>query len=340
VKPGDSYPGLPLLAKRLALLGDFPQEHGSIGEIYQSDLVDAVKHFQLRHGLEPNGLLDAATVKELNTPLSRRITQLQLTMERLRWLPHEFDRPPIVVNIPEFRLHANNEENHWVLSMKVVVGGAYEHQTPIFTSVIRAVIFRPYWDVPLSILEADLIPHLEKNPHYFAENSYEIVDKKGAVVSEGVVDEPAKEKLRSGDLRVRQKPGPQNSLGLVKFDIPSPYDVYMHGTPATELFSKSRRDFSHGCIRVEDPVTLARWVLRDQPAWTEEKIQAAMNGEETVQVKLDKPIPVLILYSTAVVMEDGEVRFFNDIYGQDAALEKTLAEDYPYKMESGAPVGR
>ena len=340
VKPGNSYAGVAVLAKRLALLGDFLDERGSTEDIYQGALVDGVKHFQKRHGLEPNGLLDLASLSELNTPLSRRVMQLQLTLERLRWLTHKFERPPIVVNIPEFRLHADNEEYHWVLSMKVVVGGAYEHQTPVFASVIKSVIFRPYWDVPLSILEADLIPHLEKNPLYLTENSYEIVDKKGTVISEGIVNKATKEKLRSGDLRVRQKPGPENALGLVKFDIPSPYDVYMHGTPATELFSRSRRDFSHGCIRVEDPVALAKWVLRDKPAWTEESIRAAMKGDETVQVKLDKPIPVLILYSTAVVTENGEVRFFDDIYGQDATLERALAEGYPYKTESGAPIGR
>jgi L,D-transpeptidase YcbB len=340
IKPGDSYLGMAVLRKRLALLGDLPEEHGSTGQIYQGTLVDAVKRFQQRHGLEPNGLIDLATLRELNTPLSRRVVQLQLTMERLRWLPHEFDRPPIVVNIPEFRLHVDNEEYHWILSMKVVVGGAYEHQTPVFASTIESVIFRPYWDVPSSIVEADLIPHLEKNPLYFAENSYEIVDKKGMVVSEGKVNEAIEEKLRSGDLRVRQKPGLKNALGLVKFDIPSPYDIYMHGTPATELFSRARRDFSHGCIRVEDPVALVKWVLRDKPLWTDDSIRAAMNGGHTVQVKLGKPIPVLIFYSTAVVMEDGEVRFFDDIYGQDAALERALAEGYPYNASTEVPVGR
>jgi L,D-transpeptidase YcbB len=325
VKPGASYPAIPLLAKKLALVGDLPEGNSSSLEIYTGRLVDGVKRFQRRHGLEPNGLIDAATIKQLNTPLSRRVMQLQLTLERLRWLPHEFDRPPIVVNIPEFRLHADDEQYHWALSMKVVVGGAYKHQTPVFASTIKSVIFRPYWDVPASILNADLLPHLDKDPTYFAENSYEIVDKNGNVVSEGAADPVIEEKLRSGDLRVRQKPGTQNALGLIKFDVPSPYDVYMHGTPATELFARSRRDFSHGCVRVEDPVALAQWVLKD-PTWSEARIRAAMNGDETFQVKLERPIPVLFLYSTAVVMEDGEAHFFDDIYGQDAALEQALAE--------------
>jgi murein L,D-transpeptidase YcbB/YkuD len=224
--------------------------------------------------------------------------------------------------------------------MKVVVGRAYRHQTPVFASEIRSVIFRPYWDVPSSILRAELIPHFEKNPSYFSENSYEIVDKNGRVVSEGTVSEEIEQRLRAGVLGVRQKPGPENALGLVKFDIPSRYDVYLHGTPATQLFSRSRRDFSHGCIRAEDPVALAEWVLRGKPAWTVDNIQTAMNGDKTIQVKLDKPIPVLILYSTAVVMEDGEVRFFEDIYGHDAALERVLAEGYPYSSSADFPAGR
>jgi len=328
IRPGDPYAGLPRLARLLTFVGDLPEGQSS-EEKYEGHLVDAVKRFQQRHGLEPNGLIDSATVRELNVPLSHRATQLQLTMERIRWLPHEFDRPPIVVNIPEFRLHADNEEYHWVLSMKVVVGRAYGHQTPVFASQIKSVIFRPYWDVPSSILRAELIPHLEKNPLYFSENSYEIVDQKGAVISESATDESIKERLLAGELRVRQKPGPTNALGLAKFDIPSQYDVYMHGTPAPELFARSRRDFSHGCIRVEDPVALAKWVLRDELGWDDDAIRSAMNGDKTVQIKLERPIPVLILYSTAVVTEDAEVHFLDDIYGQDATLERALGQVHP-----------
>jgi len=337
VKPGDSYAGVPRLAKLLALLGDLSSEYSYTGDVYQGPLVDGVRYFQARHGLAPNGLLDAPTLRELNIPLRQRVAQLELTMERLRWLPHEFSRPPVVVNIPEFRLHTDDAAYHWVLSMKVVVGKAYRHETPVFASEITSVIFRPYWDVPSSIVLAELMPHLEKNPSYFSENSYEIVDRSGRVVSEGPVSEEMKEQLSAGKLRVRQKPGPENSLGLVKFEVPSPYAVYLHDTPATQLFARSRRDFSHGCIRVENPVALAEWVLRGEDGWTEDSIRAAMNGEETIQVELDKPIPVLIVYGTAVVMEDGEVHFFDDIYGLDAALEQTLAEGYPYSSESQAP---
>ena len=331
IRPGDAYAGAPRLARLLGLLGDLPEESGKgyAEGNYQGALVDAVKHFQLRHGHEPNGILDAPTLKKLNTPLSRRVTQLQLAMERMRWLPHQFERPPIVVNIPEFRLYAVNDEYRGTLTMKVVVGKAYGHQTPVFANEIKSVIFRPYWNVPRSITKAELLPHLEKNPAYFSDNSYEIVDKDKRVVSAGTVSKEVEAQLRAGELRVRQTPGPQNALGLIKFEFPNQYDVYMHGTPAKQLFSRSRRDFSHGCIRVEDPVALAQWVLQGMPEWTEDSIRAAMNGEETIQVKLKKPIPVLILYSTAVVLEGGEVHFFDDIYGLDAALEQALAQEVP-----------
>lgn len=339
VKPGASYDGVPQLMKLLTLLGDLPANTAvNVGNVYQGALVTALKHFQQRHGLDPNGTIDPPTLKELNTPLAHRVLQLQLTMERLRWVPHQFDQPPVVVNIPEFRLRADDEQYHWALSMKVVVGKAYGHQTPVFASQIRAVIFRPYWNVPYSIVRAELLPHLKKDASYFAKNSYEVVDRNEHVVADGVVSTEVEQQLRAGKLYVRQRPGPENALGLLKFDVPSSYDVYLHDTPAQQLFSRSRRDFSHGCIRLENPVALAKWLLRDKPEWTEDNIRTAMHGEKTMQVKLDKPVPVLIVYGTAVVMEDGEVRFFDDIYGQDVALAQSLTGDYPYG--SGVPAGK
>jgi len=238
-------------------------------------------------------------------------------------LPHQFQRPPIVVNIPEFRLRAVDEQYHWVLFMKVVVGRAYRNQTPVFASSIKSVIFWPFWNVPLSIVRAELLPDIQRDPAYLARNRYEIVDSAGAVVSQSVTEE-IKRQLRSGKLGMRQMPGPDNALGLLKFDFPNAHDVYMHGTPAMQLFSKSRRDFSHGCIRVEDPVALAAWLLRDQPEWTAAHVRDATLEGKTFRVDLERPVPVLIVYGTALVMEDGEVHFFRDIYGQDALLEQAL----------------
>ncbi len=333
IRPGDSYSGVPRLIRLLTLVGDLaPSDNGIVSSsIYEGALVAAVKHFQQRHGLEPDGIIGVQALKELNTPLSHRVSQLRLTLERWRWLPHEFQRPPIVVNIPEFQLRAINEKYQWALSMKVVVGKAYGHETPVFASDLKSVIFRPYWNVPLSIQRKELLPAIKRDPAYLAKHSYQIVDRSGRVVdAKAPLSREIEVELRSGRLALRQTPGPDNSLGLMKFDLPNTYDVYMHGTPAIELFSRSRRDFSHGCIRVEDIVALASWVLRDQPEWNEARIRAAMAGDQTIRVAIPKPIPVLIVYGTAVVMEDGEVRFFDDVYGLDAELERSLSKGYPY----------
>jgi murein L,D-transpeptidase YcbB/YkuD len=222
--------------------------------------------------------------------------------------------------------------------MKLVVGKAQGHQTPVFASEMRYVIFRPYWNVPVSIQRSELVPKIEKNRSYLADNAFQVVTSQDTVVTDGVIDDSTLARLRSSELSIRQVPGPHNALGLVKFLFPNEYDVYLHGTPATQLFSRSRRDFSHGCMRVERPEQLAAWVLRDKPQWTPAHIAEAMNGDKTIRVDLTQPIPVLVVYTTANVLESGEVRFFEDIYGQDAALEKLLAQGPPrWKPTSAAP---
>src|SRR5665213_3082125 len=333
VEPGSSYEGAARLADLLWRLGDLPADAAMPGDSkrYQGALVDAVKRFQLRHGLDTDGRLGKATFRQLNTPLSRRVEQLRLTLERWRWVPHSFPRPPIVVNIPGFVLRAANDSYQTELAMKVVVGKAYGHQTPVFAAEMNQVVFRPYWNVPLSIQRAELVPKIAGDAGYLARNHFEVVTPRDTVVSKGVVDRTMLEQLRTGKLQMRQVPGPENSLGLVAFRFPNEYDVYLHGTPAATLFSKSRRDFSHGCIRAQKPQELAEWVLRNQSGWTPERIAEAMQGTKTVSVKLSQPIPVLIVYATAVVLENGEVRFFEDIYGQDAKLEEMLE-----KSTSGA----
>ena len=332
VAPGDPYGAVARLADLLRRLGDLPANVSLPldSNTYAGSLVDAVKHFQVRHGLDSDGRLGKATFAQLNTPLIDRIRQLQLTLERWRWVPHGFPRAPIVVNIPEFELRALNDSYGTDLEMKVVVGQAYHHQTPVFTANMKQIIFRPYWNVPPSIQRAELVPKLERDSDYLAKNRYEVVTRQGTVVTNGIVDQPTLTQLRSGKLAIRQLPGPENALGLVAFMFPNEHDVYLHATPATELFSKSRRDFSHGCIRAEQPQQLADWVLRDQPEWTPQRIADAMNGTKTIYVRLEKPIPVLIVYATVVALENGEVRFFEDIYGQDAQLAERLAKGYPY----------
>jgi len=332
VSLGDTYTGLPRVVRLLRLLGDLPAD-ANVPEghlIYDASLANAVKNFQRRLGRDPTGRIDAQTIGDLNVPLSRRVRQMQLTLERWRWLPRSYQKGPIVANIPEFRLRAYDKDFNVGVTMNVVVGKALGHGTPIFSDTMQYVVFRPYWEVPSSIAHGELIPHIVRDPDYLAKKGFEVVDSRQDVVTAGAVSSDALNGLRAGRLSIRQRPGPKNSLGLVKFVFPNSYNVYMHDTPATEFFARSRRDFSHGCIRLEHPAELAAWVLRDNPGWNMERVRAAMNGNTTQQVKLVHPIPVLIVYGTVIVLEDGVVHFYDDIYGHDTALEKALVGGYPY----------
>ena len=329
---GDTYAGLPRVVRLLRLLGDLPADTNVPEDhlIYDASLANGVKSFQRRLGRDPSGRIDAQTVADLNVPLSRRVRQMQLTLERWRWLPRSYEKGPIVANIPEFRLRAYDKDFNIGVTMNVVVGKALGHGTPVFSDTMQYVVFRPYWEVPPSIAHGELIPHIVRDPEYLAKKGFEVVDSRQDVVTAGAVSSDVLNGLRAGRLSIRQRPGPKNSLGLVKFVFPNSYNVYMHDTPATEFFAKSRRDFRHGCIRLEHPAELAAWVLRDNPGWNMERVRAAMNGNTTQQVKLVHPIPVLIVYGTVIVLEDGVVHFYDDIYGHDTALEKALAAGYPY----------
>lgn len=331
--PGTHYNGIPRLTRLLRLLGDLPANVAvsETASVYDGTLVTAVKHFQERHGLAPDGRLSPQTVKELNVPLSFRVEQIRLTLERWRWVPYEFPTPPIVVNIPQFRLWAFEDIDKVALRMNVIVGKAYRHQTPVFERDMKYVVFRPYWNVPLSIQRSEIVPAIRRDPRYIAKKNYEVITPQGTVVTSGEVGDDVLQQLSAGKLMVRQKPGPSNALGLVKLMFPNEYNVYLHSTPSPLLFSQARRDFSHGCIRVEYPAELAAWVLRDQPEWNLERVRAAMqSGKDNVQVNLTKPVPVLILYGTAVVDDRGLAHFFDDIYGFDTSLEKALSKGYPY----------
>jgi murein L,D-transpeptidase YcbB/YkuD len=334
VDPGQSYTMAPRLASLLRLLGDLPVKAEippADSALYTGALVEAVKRFQDRHGLEPDGRLGADTVSQLNTPLSFRVRQIQLTLERWRWFPHSFSQPPVVVNLPEFRLRATNEQLKVALSMNVIVGKAYGHKSPVFQREMKYVVFRPYWEVPPTIQRAEMVPNIAKDRDYVAKKSLEVVTSGGQVVTDGTISDEVLQQLRAGKLRIRQKPGPTNSLGLVKLIFPNDDNVYLHGTNVPELFSRTRRDLSHGCIRVEKPAELAAWALRHSPGWELERVEAAMNGsEDNVRVNLAEPLPVLIIYGTVAVDESNQVHFFQDIYGYDVELERALAKGYPY----------
>jgi murein L,D-transpeptidase YcbB/YkuD len=332
IAPGDSYAGVPQLIRLLRLVGDLPADASlpADGTVYQAPLVEAVKSFQRRHGRAADGRITSQTLADLNVPLTRRVRQMQLTLERWRWLPVGLHAAPIVANIPEFRLRAYDENFKVILSMNVVVGKAYDHDTPVFSDTMQYVVFRPYWSVPYSIAKAEFLPRISRDPDYLAKKGFEVVNSRQEVITSGTVTSEILAQLRTGKLFIRQLPGPKNSLGLVKFIFPNSFNVYMHDTPAQEFFAKSRRDFSHGCIRLENPADLAVWVLRDNPGWDINRVRGAMNGSPNQQVNLAHRIPVLIVYGTVIVNEDGIVHFYDDIYGHDAALEKVLAKGYPY----------
>jgi L,D-transpeptidase YcbB len=333
IDPGKSYAGVPRLARLLRLVGDLPADAALPGDaqVYAGSLVDAVKHFQRRHGLDDDGRIGPGTIKQLNVSLTDRVRQLQLTLERWRWLPTEFSAPPIIVNIPDFQLRALDENNNPALTMRVVVGKAMRTQTPVFTRDMIYVVLRPYWNVPPSILRSEIVPAIQRDRGYLARKNYEVATYDGKVVASGNISDDVLAQLRAGKLMVRQKPGPNNALGLVKLIFPNEHNVYLHSTPSQDLFSRSRRDFSHGCIRVEKPAELAAWTLRNNPGWSLERVKQGMqSGKDDVTVNLVKRVPVFIVYGTALAYENGDVHFSDDIYGHDATLAVALAKGYPY----------
>ena len=329
LKPGDDWDGLPLMAQRLAALGDLPADTQPAGH-YDDLLVEGVKRFQARHGLDTDGAVGPATLAQLNVTPAQRVGQMALTLERLRWTPLLYGPRMIVVNIPEFVLRAyegTGAEVKLDLEMRVVVGRALDTRTPIFLEEMRFIEFSPYWNIPRSIARGETLPRLRRDPGYFDQQGLEFVSQDGSV-SHSLTGE-AIDAVQRGEWRIRQRPGPRNALGDIKFIFPNDQNIYLHHTPAPQLFSRARRDFSHGCIRIEYPVELAQFVLRNKPEWTRERIEEAMGGGKSRTLRLDEPIPVLIAYSTAVVKDGGKVYFFPDIYQQDARLEQALRSARP-----------
>jgi murein L,D-transpeptidase YcbB/YkuD len=334
IEAGKSWEGIPQVAARLRVLGDLARDVRIEGPSYGPALVAAVKRFQERHGLQNDGVIGAGTIKTLNVSLADRVRQIELGMERMRWLPALSDRPNVFVNVAEYRLWATDPiTGDEPLRMNVVVGQSLNHQTPIFVEQMEYVIFRPYWNPPRSITLKEIVPKARRDPSYFAKEDLEIV----ATGDDNAPSlPPTPENLSqvvAGRLHVRQRPGVHNSLGLAKFIFPNDEDVYMHGTPAQQLFSRARRDFSHGCIRLEDPARFAEWVLRDQPAWTRAKIDAAMQGARPTRVNLKQPLTVVLFYDTVHVNSENVVFFVEDIYGHDRALDAALARGYPYPVK-------
>jgi L,D-transpeptidase YcbB len=260
---------------------------------------DTLKGFQQRHGLRANGIVDRDTVAALNVPVEDRIRQIELNLERWRWQGWEPGARTILVNVPTFRLYAY-EDGREALAMRVITGTG-DTQTPVFAEEMTHVVFSPHWNVPANILETEVLPAIRRNPGYLASMNMEMV------------------RSESGGVSVRQRPGPANALGLVKFLFPNPFNVYLHDTPADALFARPRRAFSHGCVRLEKPEALARFVLKGAEGWSDAQIARAMRSGREQFVALDAPVPLRIAYFTTWVDADGQVLFAPDVYRHDVA---------------------
>ena len=338
LEPGQAWAGLAQLTQRLVVLGDLPAD-AQAPDRYDEPLQNGVKAFQVRHALATDGVIGKGTLDALAVSPATRAHQITLAMERLRWTPLLRGPRMIVVNIPEFMLRAYEVQDGRVslqLTMKVIVGKALDTRTPLFDEDMRFIEFSPYWNIPPSIARGETIPRLRRDPGYLQQQGMEFVGANGQVHTT-LTPEHLDAVLR-GQMRIRQRPGPQNALGDIKFVFPNNNNIYLHHTPAPQLFDRDRRDFSHGCIRIEDPVALAQFVLRNDPAWPEPRIREAMARGQSATLRLAEPLPVVIAYSTALVKQ-GKAHFFADLYGQDPLLERALRQKSDQRRLRTGPGG-
>lgn len=304
-KPGKSDPAIAAIKKRLQTTGQFTENDTS--DAYTPELETVIKKVQKTYGQTSDGIISTALIEELNKPVEFRLQQLMVNMERMRWQPTEPSGRIIEVNIPEFMMHVWNGKNK-AFDMEVIVGKE-GNSTIMFSGSLNQIIFNPYWNVPESIVRNEMLTSIEENPDYLTEHNMEMTD---------TVD---------GLPVIRQLPGDENELGKVKFIFPNSFDIYFHDTPHKELFKKTQRAYSHGCIRLADAAKLANYLLEDNSEWSPEKIKEAMDGNKQQIVKIKDPIPVLINYYTAWVDENGELQFRKDIYGHDKRTIKKLFND-------------
>ena len=302
LKKGMKLPVIAIIKKRLQITGEMPEKDTS--DVFNDTLVNAVKNFQNELGLKPDGIIAPSLVKDMNVTTLQRIEQILINMGRMRWITTEPSGQLIIVNIPEFELHVY-EGKKKAFDMDVVVGKE-GHNTTIFTGNLNQIVFSPYWNVPPSIVKKEILPAVAKNPNYLEEHNME---------QTGTED---------GAPAIRQRPGPDNSLGRVKFLFPNSFNIYFHDTNAKSLFSKDKRAFSHGCIRLAEPEKMAEYLLRNNPEWTPDKIEEAMNRDQPQTVRLNKPVPVLITYYTAWVDDNGVLNFRDDIYSHDKDLSTKM----------------
>lgn len=297
------------------------------GRAFDEDLEKALRRFQHRHGLEPDGVVNAVTRAALNVSAARRLRQIELNLERWRWLPKELGRRRIIVNIAAYELDVVEDEET-VLSMRVVVGRRYR-RTPVFSDTVRYIVFNPTWHVPRNIAVQDLLPKIQKDPSYLTRYQMRVVDASGGGNGTRAVHADSVDwtvlTAENFTYRLHQEPGPLNALGRIKFMFPNRYDVYLHDTPQRELFEETRRDFSSGCIRVEQPVELAEYLLRKNGGWKRQRIAQTLDAGAERSVQLERKIPIHLLYWTAWAEEDGTINFRPDIHELDPPLAAALA---------------
>ncbi len=299
LKKGDSLDVITAVKKRLQMTRDMPGSDSS--QLFTDALELAVKTFQRRHGYKETGEINSILVKDMNVPASKRLMEILVNMDRMRWMPQKPKGNLIIVNLQEFMLHIYDGKE-LVFDMVVVVGRV-GNNTMMFNGDLNQIFFSPYWNVPQSIIKNEILPAIARNPNYLANKNME--------------------RIGAG---IRQKPGPGNALGKVKFIFPNSFNMYFHDTPSKSLFGQDKRAFSHGCIRLSEPQKMAEWLLRNDPDWTKEKIVSAMNQTTEKAVKLKESIPVFIIYYTAWVDHEGLLNFRDDVYQHDSELIKKMFE--------------
>lgn len=315
LRPGDRHSQIDYLRQRLRVMGvlDVANAAGS-GKVYDGELVAAVKKAQQQQGLKADGVIGPATAALFNQSSDEKIAQIELAMERARWIPDPTDGPMIVVNIPAFELWAfNSLDDPNPLNMKVIVGKSPDNQTPVLWEEMKYLEFMPYWNIPKTIFQKEILPKAANNEGYLASQEIELIRHQNS-----------EEKGGGSYIRARQRPGKKNPLGRVKFVFPNTADVYLHDTPGRAAFNRPRRDLSHGCVRVSEPEQLAEFVLGDQQGWDKEAIKQAMSAPKNRHVTLKRAVPVLFYYATTFVDHENQLHFYPDIYGQDDQLRNAL----------------
>jgi len=316
------------LRRRLIATGDVTEPLNN-DDMFDDDVEQAVRRFQDRHGLDVDGVVGKRTLAALNVPAEDRVRQIELNMERWRWLPQDLGMKYILINIANFELDVV-EHGREVLKMRVVVGKDYR-RTPVFSDTMTYLVLNPYWHVPQSIAIQDILPLIKKDCDYLMKHNMKVLqgwDLKGKEIDPQKI-EWSEITAQNFNYRFRQEPGPHNALGRFKFMFPNAFNVYLHDTPGRELFGKSERTFSSGCIRIEKPIELAQYVLKDNPKWTRATLLAAIEMQREQAIPLPEPIPVHLLYLTAWLDQNGTVQFRRDIYGRDSLLQEALGEGPP-----------